>query len=98
MLALTGCAAPAALEAEPAANVQPAASVQSAMLAELRPLLKTLQASDSDLMSAAFGVCANLIFRDKDSYREAVLSKYPDITLALDHLTVAAAAKQYLCR
>lgn len=83
---------------EKAANVQPASSVQGDMLAELRPLLKTLTASDSELMSEAYGACANLLFRDKDSYRESVLGKYAaDVSLGLDHLAVAAAAKQYLC-
>lgn len=96
VLALTGCAAPT-LEAEPVAAVQPAMSAQSDMLAELRPLLKTLKASDSDLAREAFGACANLLFRDKDSYRESVMADYSDMTLALDHLTVAAAAKKHLC-
>lgn len=99
VMALTGCAAsPPAATMEPAANVQPAASVQSNMLAELRPLLTTLKASDSELLSEAYSACANLLFRDKDAYREAILAKYPDPALGLDHLTVAAAGKQHLCR
>lgn len=83
---------------ERAANVQPVTSVQGDMLTELRPLLTTLKASDSDLLSEAYGACVNLVFRDKDSYREGVMKGYADVNLALDHLTVAAAAKQYLCR
>lgn len=82
---------------EAAANVQPAAAVQSDMLAELRPHLKVLDVSDGELVREAFGACANLLFRDKDSYREGVFADYPDVTLALDHLTVAAAAKKHLC-
>ena len=97
VLGLTGCASPVALEAAPAANVQVASSAQSNMLAELRPHLKTLKVGDSELVREAFGACANLIFRDKDSYREGVFADYPDMTLALDHLTVAAAAKKHLC-
>lgn len=68
------------------------------MMSALRPLLKSLNATDSALTSEAFGACASLLFRDKDGYREALLNQYQsDVTLGLDHLTVAAAAKQYLC-
>ncbi|MET3349651.1 UNVERIFIED_ORG: hypothetical protein ABID57_001323 [Arthrobacter sp. UYEF1] len=97
-LALSGCAsAPAVIE--PASQVQQLpASVQSEMLSELRPLLKTLKSSDGELIQKAFIACGNLAFRDKDAYREAVLAQYPeDLSLGLDHLTVAAAGKQYLC-
>jgi hypothetical protein len=90
LVAVVGCSASAA-------PVQPVTGVQSDMLAELRPLLTTLKASDSELISEAYVACANLAFRDKDSYRAAVLSKYDDMALGLDHLTVAAAAKLYLC-
>jgi hypothetical protein len=95
VLGLTGCSS---ATTERVANVQPAASVQSEMLAELRPLLKTLQASDADLISEGFGACMSLVFQSKDTYREGVLRQYGDLDLALDHLTVAAAAKQHLCR
>lgn len=98
VLALTGCgAAPAVPEAERAAVVQPAMSAQSQMLAELKPLLRVLKVSDSELFREAFGACAILVFRGKDSYREGVLAEYEDLTLALDHLAVAAAAKKHLC-
>lgn len=100
-LALVGCAAPQEI-AVPAGNVEQVhvpASVQTEMLAELRPLLKSLDASDSALIKEAFEACGNLLFRDKDAYREAILKEYEaDLTLGLDHLTVAAAAKAHLCR
>lgn len=98
-LVLSGCSA-APVTMEPVAQVQQVpASAQSDMVAELRPLLQSLKASDSDLIREGFEACGNLLFRDKDSYREAILAKYPnDLTLGLDHLTVAAAAKAYLCR
>lgn len=85
---------------EPVAEVQRVSTAATAdMLAELRPLLKELEASDSELVQEAFIACGNLAFRDKDAYREAILAKYPeDLTLGLDHLTVAAAGKEYLCR
>lgn len=68
------------------------------MLTELRPLLKTLKAEDSALIREGFEACGNLMLRDNDSYREAMLKQYePDLALGLDHLTVAAAAKKYLC-
>jgi hypothetical protein len=94
-LVLTGCASPAEAPIERAASVQPAAS---AMLTELRPHLTALKASDSDLLAEAYGACAVLALRGKDSYREDVMNQYPDVTLAVDHLTVAAAAEQHLCR
>lgn len=101
-IALVGCSAPSANE--PSAEEAPiqqvahvSAAVQDSMLTELRPLLKSLTASDAELTREAYEACANLLFRTKDSYREGVLKEYPDITLALDHLTVAAAAKQYIC-
>ena len=83
---------------EPVANVQPATSAQADMLTEIRPHLTTLKASDADLISEAYGACINLVFRDKVSYREGVMKQYADVNLAVDHLTVAAAAKHYLCR
>ncbi len=98
-LALCGCGvAPVAVE--PVTQVERVpASAQSDMLAELRPLLTTLKASDAELIQEAFIACGNLAFRDKDAYRQAVLAQHPeDLALGLDHLTVAAAAKQYLCR
>lgn len=98
-LALSGFAAAPSV-VEPVSQVQKMpASVQSDMLAELRPLLTTLEASDGALIQEAFIACGNLAFRDKDAYRQAVLAQHPeDLALGLDHLTVAAAAKQYLCR
>ena len=68
------------------------------MLSGLRPLLTTLKASDADLMSEAYGACMSLVFQIKDAYREGVMKQYANVNLAVDHLTVAAAAKQYLCR
>ncbi len=98
VLALSGCAAPQAEQVERVANVQPVASTQGDMLTALRPLLTTLKASDADLIGEAYGACMSLVFQSKDAYREGVMKQYVDVTLALDHLTVAAAAKQYLCR
>lgn len=98
LIACTASAAPAQVM-EPAAEVahiQPA-SIQGDMLNELRPILTTLKADDAELLREAYAACANLLFRDKDSYREAVLKDYPDVYLAVDHLSVAAAAKYYLC-
>ena len=97
VLGLTGCAS-SAVSAEPAANIQPAASVTSDMLTGLRPHLTTLKASDSDLISEAYGACVSLVFQSKDAYRDGVMKQYADVKLAVDHLTVAAAAKNYLCR
>ena len=68
------------------------------MLTALRPILTTLNASDSDLISEAYGACMSLVFQSKDAYREGVMKQYADVKLAVDHLTVAAAAKHYLCR
>lgn len=96
-LGLTGCAS-TAVAVEPAAKVQPAASVQGDMLTELRPHLTTLKASDSDIISEAYGACMSLVFQGKDDYRDGVMKRYSDVKLAVDHLTVAAAAKHYLCR
>ena len=96
LVACTASAAPAQTVVEPVVQVQPL-SVQTDMLAELLPVLTTLKASDDELLREAYAACANLLFRDKDSYREAVLKDYPDVALAVDHLTVAAAAKKYLC-
>jgi hypothetical protein len=98
LLACTASAAPttATEPAKAVAQIQ-RASVQSDMLDELRPYLTTLKASDAELMREAYAACANLLFRDKDEYREAVLKEYPDVKLAVDHLTVAAAAKKHLC-
>jgi len=97
VMALTGCAS-SAVAAEPVANAKPAAGVQSDMLTALRPILTTLKASDSDIISEAYGACMSLVFQDKDAYRDAVMKQYADVKLAVDHLTVAAAAKRYLCR
>lgn len=83
---------------ERVANVLPATSVQGDMLNELRPLLRVLKASDGDLISEAYGACMRLVFQTKDAYREDVMRRHSDVTLALDHLTVAAAAKHHLCR
>ncbi|UOD80360.1 hypothetical protein [Paenarthrobacter ureafaciens] len=100
-LALAGCS-PASettqSDVQPASQVQHAAvSIQGDMLTELRPLLKSVKFDDATLVSKAYAACANLIFRDKDSYREAVLRDHPDLTVALDELTIAAAGKKYLC-
>ncbi len=95
-LSLAGFTASSAVATpEPVPVVQtPAAH----MLDELRPLLKTLKAEDSDLVREGYEACYALQSQDKDSYREEVLQRYePDLTLGLDHLTVAAAAKLYLC-
>lgn len=97
-LTLTGCSAPAPQRMEAVAVVQPATSVQSDMLSAVRPRMAALKASDSDILSEAYGACVSLVFRSKDSYREGVMKQYADVKLAVDHLTVAAAAKQYLCR
>lgn len=97
-LSLTGCSAPASA-VEPVAKVQPAAEVvQGDMLTKLRPLLTTLKASDIGLVSEAYGACMSLALQSKDTYRDGIMKQYPDVKLAVDHLTVAAAAKQYLCR
>jgi hypothetical protein len=97
-LALTSCAAAPLAASVPVAKVQPAASVQGDMLTALRPLLTTLKADDAALLSEGFGACMSLVFQSKDAYREGVMKQYADVKLALDHLTVAAAAKKYLCR
>ena len=97
LIAATASSAPVSA-VEPAANVQPASSVQGDMLTALRPILTTLKASDSDLISEAYGACMSLVFQSKDAYREGVMKQYADVKLAVDHLTVAAAAKHYLCR
>jgi len=96
VLGLTGCASSAAAS-EPAANIHQAAGIQRDMLTDLRPILTTLKASDSDLISEAYGACMSLVFQSKDAYREGVMKQYADVKLAVDHLTVAAAAKQRLC-
>ena len=98
VLALTACSGPVdevLPTIEPAALV--AAPAHTEMLNELRPLLTSIESSDAALVSEAFEACANLLFRDKDKYRDAVMAQYADIELALDHLSVAAAAKKYLC-
>ena len=97
LIAATASSAPASA-VEPAANVQPASSIQGDMLTALRPILTTLKASDSDLISEAYGACMSLVFQSKDAYRESVMKQYADAKLAVDHLTVSAAAKHYLCR
>ena len=97
VMALTGCASSAAAM-EPVAHIQPAASVQGDMLTALRPVLTTLKADDAALISEAYGACMSLVFQSKDAYRESVMKQYADVKLAVDHLTVAAAAKQHLCR
>ena len=97
VMALTGCAS-SSVAMEPAANVQPAASFQGDMLTELRPLMTTLKADDAALISEAYGACMSLVFQSKDAYREGIMKQYADVRLAVDHLTVAAAAKHYLCR
>lgn len=96
--ALTGCSAPVAQHMEAAAIVQPATNVQGDMLAALRPVLTALKADDAALISEAYGACMSLVFQSKDAYREGVMKQYTDVKLAVDHLTVAAAAKQHLCR
>jgi hypothetical protein len=98
LLACTASAAPATVSqsAKGVATIQ-RTSIQTDMIAELRPYLTKLVATDAELMSEGFGACANLLFRDKDEYRAAVLKDYPDVAVAVDHLTVAAAAKKYLC-
>ena len=68
------------------------------MLGALRPVLKALKADDAALISEAYGACMSLVFQSKDAYREGIMKKYADVNLAVDHLTVAAAAKYYLCR
>lgn len=94
VLVLAGCASPL----EFASNVQPATSVKDEMLDELRPHLKTLDASDEDLVDEARDACGKLSRRGRDEFRESLLKKYDeDLTRALDHLTVAAAGKKYLC-
>lgn len=102
-LVLSGCGV---VEQEAAAVVEEVAvgrvahistEQQQTMIGELRPALVKLQASDSALYREAYEACANLLVRDKDSYREAVLSQYGDMELALDHLSVASAAKKYIC-
>ena len=97
LIAATASSAPVSA-VEPAANVQPASSVQGDLLTALRPILTTLNTSDSDLISEAYGACMSLVFQSKDAYREGVMKQYADVKLAVDHLTVAAAAKHYLCR
>jgi len=97
VMALTGCAS-SAVAMEPAANIQPASSIQGDMLGALRPVLTTLKADDAALISEAYGACMSLVFQSKDAYREGVMKQYADVKLAVDHLTVAAAAKHYLCR
>lgn len=96
VLALTGCASsdPAM---ESVAAVKPAA-VQSEMISALRPLLRTLKVSNAALIAEAYGACMSLVFQDKNAYRDGIMKQYADVDLAVDHLTVAAAAKQYLCR
>jgi hypothetical protein len=100
-IALAGCSAPAATpepDIQPAVEVQHVStSVQDEMLTELRPYLTTVKFDDATLVSKAYAACANLIFRDKDSYREAVLKEYPNLGEAVDQLTIAAAGKKYLC-
>lgn len=93
---VSASSAPAAAGVE--ANVRPASTAQGDMLAALRPLMTTLKASDADLIGEAFGACMSLVFQNKDAYREGIMKQYADVNLAVDHLTVAAAAKQYLCR
>lgn len=102
VVGLTACTAPSTVTAAPQeAEVQQVAHIstqqQKSMLDELRPHLTTLEASDSALYREAYEACANLLVRDKDAYREAVLDKYDNVELAVDHLTVAAAAKKYIC-
>ncbi|WP_205834328.1 hypothetical protein [Crystallibacter degradans] len=55
-------------------------------------------ASDTQLIAEAYAACASLLIQGKDAYREATLEKYADIEEALDHLVIAAAGEQYLCR
>ena len=98
LIACTASAAPTLATAAPRTveQAQPL-SIQTDMLDDLKPILTTLKASDAELIREAYAACANLLFRDKDEYRAAVLKDYPDVSLAVDHLTVAAAAKKYLC-
>jgi len=97
VMALTGCTS-SAQASEPAANVHAATSIQGDMLTALRPLMTTLKADDAALISEAYGACMSLVFQSKDAYRDGVMKQYADVKLAVDHLTVAAAAKRYLCR
>jgi hypothetical protein len=81
-----------------ASNVQPAWSVGDRMMDELRSHLQKFKASDDDLMDAARAACEKLSRVGRDDYREGVLEKYDDdVTQGLDHLTVAAAGKTFLC-
>ena len=99
LLACTTSAAPATAEQSAPRTVGQVQqiSIQTDMLTELRPYLATLKASDAELIREGYAACASLLFRDKNEYRDAVLRDYPDVNLAVDHLTVAAAAKKYLC-
>lgn len=97
LVACTGSAAPATIEAPRTVGQARPLSIQTDMLDELKPILTTLKATDAELIREGYAACANLLFRNKDEYREAVLKDYPDVALAVDHLTVAAAAKKYLC-
>jgi len=98
LIAATASASSAPAAVSPVAKVQPATSIQGDLLTELRPLMTTLKADDAALISEAYGACMSLVFQSKDAYREGVMKQYADVKLAVDHLTVAAAAKQYLCR
>jgi hypothetical protein len=99
-LTLSGCTANALeavpVEASEQATAKPAGADK--MLVELRPLVQTLGASDADLTRQAFEACRELLLHSADSYRESVLAKYPnDLERGLADLTIAAAAKKYLC-
>ena len=98
LIAATASASSAPAAVSPVAKVQPATSIQGDLLTELRPLMTTLKADDAALISEAYGACMSLVFQSKDAYREGVMKQYADVRVAVDHLTVAAAAKQYLCR
>ncbi|MDJ0321652.1 hypothetical protein [Pseudarthrobacter sp. PS3-L1] len=99
-IALAGCSAPIQ-QAAPVVEVERVGDVSAeqrqTMLGDLRPVLVELEASDAAIYREAYEACANLLIRDRDAYREAVIEQYPSIELALDHLSVAAAAKKYIC-
>ncbi|WP_264669347.1 hypothetical protein [Arthrobacter sp. VKM Ac-2550] len=79
--------------------VQAPASVHGDMLDDARQHLTTMgDASDAELIAKAYAACASLLIQGKDAYREATLEKYADVEEALDHLVIAAAGKQYICR
>lgn len=98
--ALTGCSSPQPVTSRPpqvVPVVEVADDARPGLLAALRPALTTLDESDESLFALAEDACASLASMSKDEYRESVRAKHPDIDEAMDYLTIAAAAKQYLC-